>query len=160
MNSRKTTFLDKLEDIEPIINSCKVCHVSMVDTNNKPYVLPFNFGYHNGIIYLHSDPKGKKIDILKQNPNVCINFSTNHELFHITEGVACSYGMRYKSVVVNGAVEFVNSNKQKIKALNIFMDQYVKDKKFTYSDPAVENVCVFTVAVNNFTGKIYGYNKP
>jgi len=158
MNRRKTTILKKLEEIEPIIKACNVCHVSMVDSNNKPYVLPFNFGYHQGYIYLHSDPNGKKISILKNKPHVCINFTTEHELFHITENVACSYGMRYKSVIVNGKVEFINTNEQKINALNIFMKQYVKDKEFCYSDPAVENVCVFRVKVDDFSGKIYGYN--
>lgn len=158
MNRRKLTILKELKDIEPIISKCDVCHVAMAD-ENKPYVLPFNFGYHNGVIYLHSDPHGKKIDILKRNPKVSINFTTAHELFHITENVACSYGMRYKSVIVDGEVEFITDKQEKIKALNIFMDQYVKDKEFTYSDPAVENVCVFTVKVVDFTGKLYGYEE-
>jgi len=157
-NRRKTTFLKTLAEVEPIIKSCEFCHVSMVDAENKPYVLPFNFGYNNGIIYLHSDPNGKKIQILKNNPNVCINFTTDHELFHINDNVACSYGMRYKSLVVNGAVEFIVEKEAKIEALNIFMDQYVKDKEFCYSDPAIENVCVFIVKMTDYTGKIYGYN--
>ncbi len=156
-NRRKLTFLKELKEVEPIIKACDVCHVAMVDKNNKPYVLPFNFGYHEGVIYLHSDPKGNKIDILKNNPNVCINFTTDHELFHITEGVACSYGMRYKSVLVNGEVEFIESTKAKIEALNIFMGQYVKKQEFCYSDAAVENVCVFTVKLDDFIGKTYGY---
>jgi nitroimidazol reductase NimA-like FMN-containing flavoprotein (pyridoxamine 5'-phosphate oxidase superfamily) len=157
MSRRKTTFLNELKQVEPIIQSCKVCHVAMVDADNMPYVLPFNFGYHNGIIYLHSDPQGKKINILKNNPNVCINFTTDHELFHITENIACSYGMRYKSVVVNGKVEFIKSNREKIEALNIFMKQYVGEKEFAYSAPAINNVCVFSIKMTNFTGKIYGY---
>lgn len=157
MNRRKTIYLTTLEDIEPVIKKCDVCHVAMVDKDNKPYVLPFNFGYHNGIIYLHSDPAGKKIDILKNNPNVCINFTTDHELFHITENVACSYGMRYKSVVVNGKIEFIETAEAKINALNIFMKQYVKDKEFCYSGPSVDNVCVYTVKVEDFSGKVYGY---
>ncbi|MDA3892160.1 MAG: pyridoxamine 5'-phosphate oxidase family protein [Salinivirgaceae bacterium] len=158
MNRRKTTFLKKLKDIEPIIKKCDVCHVAMIDVNNKPYVLPFNFGYHEGYIYLHSDPIGKKMDALKKNPNVCINFTTDHELFHITEHVACSYGMRYKSIVVNGVIEFITDREDKVEAMNIFMDQYVKNKEFCYSDPAIENVCVYKVKVEDFSGKVYGYD--
>ncbi len=157
MSSRKIVFLNKLNEVEPIIKACEICHVAMVDADNKPYVLPFNFGYHNGVIYLHSDPQGKKIDILKKNSAVSINFTTDYELFHITENIACSYGMRYKSVVVNGNVEFIESDKEKIDTLNIFMKQYVKGKDFTYSAPAVKNVCVFIVKMDNFTGKTYGY---
>ena len=37
-------------DIESIINGTEVCHVSMIDNDGKPYVLPFNFGYRDGKI--------------------------------------------------------------------------------------------------------------
>jgi len=153
---RKITYLKDISDIEQIINKCKICHIAMVD-NNKPYLLPFNFGYKNGIIYLHSDPIGKKIDILKKNPNVCINFNTDNELFHINKEIACSYGMRYKSVIINGAVEFIEDDKDKIEAFSIFMKNYVNNENFKYSKPSIENVCVFKIKVENFTGKTYGY---
>jgi len=153
---RKITYLDKLEEVEPIIEKCQFCHVAMVDSENKPYVLPFNFGYHQGYIYLHSDSKGKKIDILKKNPSVCIHFSTDHELFRQHEQVACSYGMRYRSVLVSGRIEFVTEYNAKIEALNAVMKQYV-NHKFTYSKPSVDNVCVYRVKVEELSGKVYGY---
>lgn len=151
---RKTTFLNELSEIEIIIKKCQVCHVAMVDQEGKPYVLPFNFGYHDGTVYLHSDGKGKKIDILKNNSSVCINFTTDHELFLAHEHVACSYGMAYRSVLVYGDVEFIEDYDAKIEALNIFMKQYA-DRDFTYSKPAVENVCVYKVKVQDFQGKLY-----
>lgn len=156
-NRRKTTILNSLQEIEPIIKSCNICHVAMVDTFNIPYMLPFNFGYHEGVIYLHSDPAGRKMDVLKNNPNVCINFIADCELFHINEDVACSYGMKYKSILVNGKVEFIESKQEKIDAMNIFMNQYVHKKEFCYSDPAIANLCVFKVNVKDFSGKVYGY---
>ncbi len=153
---RKTTFLKELKEIEVIIKKCDTCHIAMVDENNKPYLLPFNFGYHEGTVYLHSDPNGKKIEILKKNPAVCINFTADHELFRQNEKVACSYGMRYRSVLVDGDVEFINDFDAKVDALNIFMKQYV-DRDFTYSKPAINNVCVFKVEIKDFIGKTYGY---
>lgn len=151
---RKTTFLTQLSDIEIIIKKCQTCHVAMVDLLGKPYLLPFNFGYANGVVYLHSDFKGKKIDILKKNPSVCINFTTDHELFRQHDKVACSYGMAYRSVLVYGDVEFIEGFDEKVDALNIFMKQYV-DRDFTYSKPSVDNVCVYKVVIKDFQGKIY-----
>jgi len=154
---RKTTFLKELKEIEVIIRKVGTCHVAMVDQNNKPYLLPFNFGYADGTVYLHSDAKGKKIDILKNNPSVCINFTTDHELFRQSEHVACSYGMRYRSVLVYGDVEFIEDFDQKVEAFNIFMKQYIPDRNFNYSAPSIENVCVFKVKIKDFMGKMYGH---
>ncbi len=151
---RKTTFLNTLEEIEVIIKKCDVCHVAMVDESGKPYVLPFNFGYDDGIVYLHSDSKGKKIDILRNNPAVCINFTTDHELFHMHDHVACSYGMAYRSVLVHGEVEFIDNFDKKTECLNKFMKQY-SDRDFVYSDPAVNNVCIYIVKIKEFSGKLY-----
>jgi uncharacterized protein len=153
---RKTTFLNTLPEIELIMRKCQFCHMAMVDADGNPYVLPFNFGYHNGVVYLHSDYKGKKIDILKQHPQVCLNFTTDHEMFMQNEKVACSYGMRYRSVLVYGKVEFINDDAAKIEALNLFMKQY-SDLEFCYSAPAVKNVCVFKVPIESFVGKMYGH---
>jgi nitroimidazol reductase NimA-like FMN-containing flavoprotein (pyridoxamine 5'-phosphate oxidase superfamily) len=154
VNMRKTTYLNKLHEIEVIINKCQTCHVAMVDQLGKPYLLPFNFGYSNGVVYLHSDYKGKKIDILKNNPSVCLNFTTDHEMFLAHEQVACSYGMAYRSVLVYGDVEFIDDLDSKIEAMNIFMKQY-SNREFTYSNPAIKNVCLFQVRIMDFQGKIY-----
>ncbi|PKP10091.1 MAG: MFS transporter [Bacteroidetes bacterium HGW-Bacteroidetes-4] len=151
---RKTTFLKSLSEIEIIIKKCQVCHVAMVDPAGKPYVLPFNFGYNDGTVYLHSDYKGKKIAILKDNPSVCINFSTDHEMFLAHEQVACSYGMAYRSVLVYGEVEFIEGREAKTEAMNIFMKQYVT-RDFTYSNPAIDNVCLYKVKIQDFQGKMY-----
>jgi hypothetical protein len=32
-------------DIDEIIEKCDVCYVAMVDEENMPYLVPFNFGY-------------------------------------------------------------------------------------------------------------------
>lgn len=144
------------EKAKLVIDKCEVCNVAMVDLQNKPYVLPFNFGYENQIIYLHSAPFGQKIDILRQNPSVCISFSTDHQLFHRNEPVACSYGMRYRSVLAFGKVEFVEDYDEKVDILNIIMRKYA-GKDFTYNAPAVNNVAIFKVIPEKIETKISNY---
>lgn len=141
--------------IDTIIGNCEFCNMAMIDEDNMPYVVPMNFGYKDGVIYLHSAMTGKKIDILKKRPNVAISFSTNHKLFKQNENVACSYGMSYQAVFAFGQVEFIEDYDQKVEALNIIMKQYT-NREFTYNSPAVVNVCVFIVKVDRFTGKEFG----
>jgi hypothetical protein len=128
----------------------------MVDQNNMPYNVALNFGYNNGYIYLHSAQTGKKIDILRHNPNVCIVMSTAHELKFQSEQVACSYGMKYKSVVVSGKVEFINDFDEKVQALNVIMRHYT-GKDFNYSTPAVNEVCCYKVKIENIQARQFGY---
>ena len=149
-------FITDQKEIDEIINKCQVCYVSMVDENNLPYVLPFNFGYSNGVIYLHSSQKGLKIDILKKNPSVCIAFSTDHQLRYQSEQMACSYSMKYRSVLAFGKVEFFKDFDQKVESFNTVMAHYT-DREFTYGVPALREVCTYKVKVDKFTAKLYGY---
>jgi uncharacterized protein len=145
-------------DIDEIIAKCNVCYVGMIDDSGFPYVVPFNFGYRDGIVYLHSSKIGQKIDILKNKPQVCIVFSTDHLLHSQSEQVACSYSMHYRSVQAFGEVEFIENREEKFEILNIIMANYT-DRPFSYNEPSLREVCTFKVAVKRFSGKIFGYVK-
>ncbi len=150
-----TLYTDPTKAAE-VIDKCDVCYIGMIDQENKPYVLPFNFGYEDGIVYLHSAPVGKKIDVLKSNPDICVTFSTDHQLFNRHEQVACSYGMKYKSVLITGRVEFIDDYNQKVRALNIIMRKYA-GKDFTYNEPAVKNVAIYKVIPEKTETRFSGY---
>jgi uncharacterized protein len=145
-------------DIDDIIAKCNVCYVGMVDEPGIPYVVPFNFGYRDGVVYLHSSRKGLKIDILRANPHVCIVFSTDHLLHSQSDQVACSYSMHYRSVQAFGEVEFIEDQEEKIEILNVIMANYT-DRPFNYNEPSLREVCTFKVVVKRFSGKIFGYVK-
>ncbi|HNW98563.1 MAG TPA: pyridoxamine 5'-phosphate oxidase family protein [Bacteroidales bacterium] len=152
---KKRRIITKQWEMDDIISKCECCHVAMVDENNMPYVLPFNFGYKDKCIYLHSGQAGRKIDILKKNNRVCVAFSNGYKLSCQSENVACSYIMSYKSVICYGKVVFIEDIDKKIEAMNIIMQQYVK-KDFTYSEPAIKNVFLFKVEIDEMTAKEFG----
>jgi len=153
MNSK---IISKKSDIESIINECDVCFVSMVSNDGLPYVLPFNFAYENNILYFHSAPTGLKIDFLNKNPNVCIAFSTGHELHHHNAEVGCSYSMKFRSVLAYGKVRFIDDIETKTIWMNKIMLKYT-GREFSYSLPAIKNVAVFCVEIEKITGKKRGY---
>lgn len=148
-------IISKTEN-EVVILKCQTCCIAMVDPEGKPYVIPMNFGYADGHVYFHGSAKGKKVDVLKNQEDVCISFSTDHELRYVTEEVACSWSMRYRSVLVYGKAEFVVDPEEKINILNVIMAHYA-DRKFDYNDPAIREVMVFKVKVDKMEGRVYGY---
>jgi nitroimidazol reductase NimA-like FMN-containing flavoprotein (pyridoxamine 5'-phosphate oxidase superfamily) len=142
--------------MEAIIRKCPSCSIAMVDPVGKPYVIPMNFGFDGEFVYFHGAAKGKKVDVLRNRPEVCISFSTDHELRYVNEDVACSWSMRYRSVLVYGKAEFVEDPQEKINILNVIMAHY-SDRKFEYNEPAVREVMVFKVKVDKMEGRVYGY---
>lgn len=135
----KTVIIENKEQVEEIISRCDICFVGITDLEGNPYVIPMNFGYQDGVIYLHSGPTGSSIDMLARNNRVCITFSVDHELVFQHPKVACSYRMRAKSVICRGRVNFIEDPEEKREALNILMRHY-SSREFVYSDPAVKNV--------------------
>lgn len=151
----KTIELNEQEASLKVISQSDICYVGMVDKDNTPYVIPMNFGYQEGVLYLHSGPTGSCIDILNVNSAVCITFSIDHELVFQHPKVACSYRMKAKSAICRGKVLFIEDMEQKREALNIIMRHY-SDKTFEYSDPAVSNVKIWKVPIESMTAREYG----
>lgn len=149
-------ILSHHKEITEIIHRCQICHVAMVTPEGNPYLVPMNFGFEEDIIYLHSAQKGKKIDCLKNHPEACINFTTDQVLRYQNEEVACSWSMKYRSVLCYGRVEFIEDPEQKRKALDILMKQY-SGRPFTYNDPSIREVSCWMVRVQRFDARVYGY---
>jgi uncharacterized protein len=152
----KSRIITSQDEINAIIGKCQVCHVGMVDNEGKPYVLPFNFGYDEGVIYFHSSRHGKKIDILQGHPFLCVAFSTDYLLRSQNEDVACSYSMKYRSVLAYGKVEFIEDPDRKMKALAIIMKNY-SSREFLLNSPSVREVNCWIMKVEKFECKVYGY---
>ncbi|MCE1167068.1 MAG: pyridoxamine 5'-phosphate oxidase family protein [Sphingobacteriia bacterium] len=152
----KNRIVENSDEVLEIIAKCEVCYVSMIDIEGMPYVVPLNFGYENGVLYLHGAKEGKKIEALKHNPKVCVAFSTDHLLRYQHEQVACSWSMKYRSVLLYGEVEFINDEQERIEALNVMMRKYAK-RDFKFNMPAVREVLPFKVVATKIEGRAYGY---
>jgi len=135
--------------IEDIILRSKVCKLAMCE-ENRPYIVPLCFGFKNNTLYFHSAPKGKKIEILKKNPNVCFEFEIFTQI--IKSAKACKWGMRYKSVIGFGKAGFITDDDLKRQAFDIIMNQYA-DGSFIYEDALLKSVVLINVEIQSMTGK-------
>lgn len=136
--------------IDAVIRECRVCRVAMVD-DGRPYVIPMCFGYDGRDLFLHGAPAGRKIDILRRNPAVCVEFDILDAL--VPAGPqGCNWTMRYRSVLAEGTAEFVSDGQRKRAALACMMAQYGTGT-FTFPDAMVERTAVIRVALSTLTGK-------
>ena len=157
MQKRDRTIKDILDfsDQKKIIKRAKICHVGMID-GDKPYVLAFNFGYKNKTIYLHTSKYGGKLEILKKNNNVCVEFDVDHDLFYRDKEVACSWRWKYRSVIAHGKAEIIDDYDEKINGLKIFMKNY-SDIDFKFSKPSVNNIKIIKIRIEKITGRQFEY---
>lgn len=153
MKSRSVT---NIKEIEQIINSCEICHLSMVTPEGKPYLVAMNFVYFDNSLYFHSSQHGTKIKYLRNNPEVCVAFSNDHVLRFQHERVACSYSMKYKSVHIYGKIEFIEDFDSKKQVMTQLMKHYT-DKDFEFNEPSIREICVYKVNIENLICRVYGY---
>jgi len=144
--------------MESIINECDLCFAGIVEADGTPYVIPMNFGYANGEIILHSAPEGKHLSLLELNNRICVTFCTDRKLVYQHPDVACSYSMFARSVVCKGAVTFIEDLAEKAAVMDLMMKKF-SDRTFKYSTPALMNVKVWRVTVDEMTAKAFG-QKP
>ena len=149
---RQDKEIQNESEIKAIIKKAGVCRLGMIN-GNKPYIVPLCFGYHDNVLYFHSSLKGKKLDILQKNPNVCCEFDLITEL--VESDNPCNWGMKYQSVIGFGKVVFIASLAEKLKALNIIMAQYSK-RQFQFPENKLKVTSVFKVEIENMTGKHSG----
>ena len=151
---RKDREITDFNEILAILDKCDVCRLAMVDDGNA-YVVPLNFGYtqENRVItlYFHSANEGRKIDILKRNPAVCVEMDCAHQL--ISGNKPCDYTMDFESLIGSGTVEFIDSRDEKIVALTQIMRKYSKDICFEFDTNLLERTILFKADVRDFAGK-------
>ena len=154
---RKDREVTDFEQILGIVSQCSVAHVGMVD-HGAPYVVALNFGYEckddSLVLYFHSAREGRKIEILKENPNVYVQMNCVDELITGSQESPCAFSWRYESVGGNGKVEFIEASEEKTHALNCMIQHLSKtDEVFHFPDASLKATCVFRVRIENPTGK-------
>lgn len=136
--------------LDEILTNSKICRLGMID-NGLPYVLPFNFGYHENCLYIHSAPEGKKIDILKKNPLVC--FEVEQQADIVEDEIACKWSTLYRSVVGYGNVQLVTEFEAKKRGLEIIMTQHGYKGKMEFETKEVEFIVILKLQIESMTGK-------
>jgi len=146
---RSDKQITDLTELESLLSTADLCHLSMVD-EGKPYVVPMNFGYEDSALYFHSAPEGRKIDILKSNPEVCFSIVARHEL--VTSERACSWTAKFSSVIGTGIATIISDRTVKEQGLKVLMAQY-SDEEYDFSNENLDGVVVIRVEIESMTGK-------
>ncbi len=137
-------------------------------SGEKPYAVPVNFVYLDGSIYFHGSPRGKKMDIIKENNNVSFSVISNSIIipsyFSSTENLACPASAFFKSIIIDGTAEIISTHKELVKIFSAMMEklqpegQYKSFESREY-DKQLSAVSVVKINVKEMSAKFkFGQN--
>ena len=152
MTKREYKITDE-QQIRGILDTARILRLGLA-VDNEPYVVPLNYGYtmDDGKLtfYLHSAVKGKKLDMLRANPNVYFELDCGLQPF---EGkVACQYGLAYSAISGRGRAVLVEDVEAKQEAMSILMKTQT-GKDFEFNERLVSIVTVIRIDVQEYTAK-------
>jgi len=140
--------------IEEILSKSELCRLGFVD-NSEAYIVPVNFGYSDGVIYIHSALQGRKMDILRKNNAVSFEITLSSEV--LEKEKACNWGTRYRSVMGIGSISIETVPDIKRKGLDIIMKKYgAPDNILVYDEASLSRVALLKLTINNVTAKQSG----
>ncbi|MBN1572254.1 MAG: pyridoxamine 5'-phosphate oxidase family protein [Deltaproteobacteria bacterium] len=150
---KREKLVSDVGEIERILTGAKVLRVAF-SKDDRPYIVPVNFGYESGRLFFHTGYRGKKMEFLMANPEVCFEVDSKVEVVPSDE--ACGFSCRYMSIVGYGTARLVEDVEEKIRSLDIIMAHY-SDKKFEYKPEVLKITAVVEITISYMTGRRSGY---
>ena len=139
--------------IHDILSRSSICRLGLVQ-DGEVYIVPVNYVYEDGFIYIHSAAEGKKIDIIRGNPHV--SFEIEYFSETIKGEIACKWGTKYRSVMGTGTIAFVVHPDAKKRCLDLLMKKYGESGKPNYDPDALQKVLLLKLRIESRTGKQSG----
>ena len=136
-------------EMDDILGRASICHLGLNDGGGC-YVVPVNYGYDGGCLYVHSAREGRKIDILRADNRV--SFTVCVDLCMQQSDKACSYTMKYKSVMGRGLATLIDDPAEKEDALRVIMRHYSKGE-FSFDPARVDKIVIIKIEIQSLTGK-------
>lgn len=152
MQKKERKINDK-NKIREILLKGKYVTISMC-RRDEPYIITLSYGFDEAqnALYFHSANLGLKLDILKENSNVCATII--EDLGYING--ACSH--KYRSVVFWGNMTIINELGEKKHAFDVLLDHLEENpnklkKRFFKNEKSYEDTCIMRLDIVRVTGK-------
>lgn len=141
------------------LNTEHVGRIATIDENGFPQIIPMNFVFLNGAVYMHSHIKGEKIENIIRNSKA--GFEVDRELeflpsyFEDPQDASLADTL-YISVVIKGIASIVKDKLEKTLALNGLMKKYQPEGGYEPVNPNMQvlnHVAVIKIVPESFKGK-------
>lgn len=136
------------EECVALLRRAEVLRLGLLDAEG-PYVVPVNFGYAEGRLYVHGALSGRRISAVGDGARVCFEVDEG-EVIRAEE--PCGFSSRFRSVIGYGHARMLHTDEEKRHGLDVIMRQYgstgngIPDKKLAITS-------VMEIVVASMDGK-------
>ncbi len=135
-------------DAEAFLGKAEVLRLGMTDEDG-PYVVPVNFGYADGVIYVHGPAEGRRLAAIASDPRVCFEAD---ECEIVRAERPCGFTARFQSVIGYGTARVLTTPAEKRTGLDIIMRQYDSTGD-GIPDATLRRTTVIAIDIESMVGK-------
>ena len=159
---KESTKINDTKIIEQIIDNAEYGTLALCNTEGRPYAVPLNYVRIGADLYFHGSKKGRKIQNIASNKlasfSIVEALSFIPSYFSTKDELACPATQFYRSVSIDGAIEFVDDIQEKVLALSKLMEKLQPEGKYQSMSKAVYQKAIaatriFKLVPNQITGK-------
>lgn len=146
---------DDPQAVADVLNRAEYATLALADDEGL-YSVPVNFGFKDGVLYLHSGRKGRKIEALRRAAasGAPVAFSAATKLEMKTGERACQWGYKFHCVLGSGTVSIVEDPKEQLAALGVIMQKYAGSDSFPYEEKLLGITAVAAIRVVRATARL------
>jgi uncharacterized protein len=149
---RKEKMMERQEDLDGVLCKAKYVTVAMSDAG-RPYLVTLSHGYEaqRSCLYFHCAPRGRKIEVLKRNPDVYGQALVD---LGYQQGF-CDH--LFETVQFEGTVAFVTDPAEKLHALEVMIRRLEDDPepviRAQTQERSVARVTIGRIDLTSLSGK-------
>ena len=143
---RKEREINSEEFYDLVFSGAEAIHVAFRD-EPYPYCLPFNFRKVGNNIYIHCAREGKKLDLIRENPEVAFSLAID---IRVDTEKSSTY---YKSVCGAGLASLVEDPVEKGAALDAIGEKYKARCQRPAPRGQIDRVAIIKIAIVSLSGK-------
>ncbi len=121
---RKASREMSAEWAQDVLDHAPYITVSMTAEDGAPYALPLSLARKDAMtFYFHCAMEGRKLDILRKNPGVCLSAVTRCKpVIGPKDG---SFTLEFRSAIAFGKAEMVEERDEKVEAMRLICERFL-----------------------------------
>lgn len=151
--------MDDMAEIEDVLNRARTMRLGLLDAG-RATVVPVSFGYAAGNLYFHSSPKGRKMDLVRANPDLAFEVTTDER--YLSGATPCRYTVSYRCVLGRGLAVELADEAEKRAGLDLIMQKVASlpPAGLDYEPKVLAAVAVVRIGITSLSGKKAHLDRP